>query len=108
MKLTEKRLQSAIIEALNYSGLCYVWNINSGSIETKGGYRVQLARAGTSDIIGLTRTGRFIALEVKLPNRLRTVTDKQQAFLDQIANMNGITGVVTDPNMALEIVRKGI
>lgn len=102
--MTEKQLQSAIIEAINYSGLAWVWNVNAGMIETAKGYRVQLAQPGASDIQGITKHGRFVALEVKLPKRVKTVTEKQQLFIDRILQMGGIAAVVTDPEQALRTI----
>ncbi len=102
--MTEKQLQSAIIEAINYSGLAWVWNVNAGRIKTEKGYLVQLAQPGASDIQGIAKNGRFVALEVKLPERIKTVTEKQQAFIDHILQMNGIAAVVTSPEQAINYI----
>lgn len=43
---------------------------------------------GSSDLIGLTNTGRFIACETKTPKG--HVTEGQESFIDQIKRMGGI------------------
>jgi hypothetical protein len=105
---TEKQLQSGIIEAINYSGLAWVWNVNAGRIpiETTRGRRMfQAAPAGHADIQGIRRKdGKFIAIEVKLPNRRKNVTEKQMNFLREIKLRGGITGVVTNHEEALSII----
>jgi len=104
---SEKQLCSSIVDALNYQG-CYVWRVNSGAMkyEYKGKVGiVRMARAGTSDILGIHRdTGRFIAIEVKLPHRRKYVTQAQQEFIDKINMYGGIAGVATSPEEALEII----
>lgn len=45
--------------------------------------------------------GLFIAIEVKRPETRHTVTDRQQAFLDQIAAAGGLAGVATSVDEAL-------
>jgi len=108
--MTEKQLQSSIIELLNYSGKAYVWNINAGKIYVRNRNgkiirAVQLAPAGHSDIQGIRRSdGKFIGLEVKLPKRRKNVTDLQKAFLGQIKDAGGISAVICSPEEALEVV----
>lgn len=109
---TEKDLCKAIIQHLNYQG-CKVWRVNSGmmpasytnkrtGITTKR--MIHMAKTGTSDIIGLTPTGRFIAIEVKKPETRNNVTENQSLFLEDIRHLNGIAGVATSPEEALAIV----
>lgn len=106
--MTEKQLQSSIIEYLNYSGKCYVWNVNSGSIKIntdKGSRFFKGAPTGHSDIQGIHRdSGKFIAIEVKLPKRKKYVTDMQQEFLDKVTMFGGIAGVATTPEEAMQII----
>lgn len=106
--LNEHKICSAIIEHLNYHGCC-VWRVNSGVIkkEYKGKSRmIRMARKGTSDILGLTKYGRFIALEVKKPETRRTVTRFQNEFLEKISMYGGIAAVVTSADEALAIIQK--
>ena len=66
---------------------------NCGAVKTKwGGYiRFGVCNPGGSDLIGWTRTGRFLAVEVKTAKG--KVTEEQQAFLDAV-NKSGGLGVV--------------
>jgi len=105
----EKYIQRAIIEFLNYHG-CWCWRNNAGVIpmESKGKKRIiKVGRAGESDIFGIHRaSGRFIALEVKLPKRRHLVTPAQQEFIDKVLLYGGIAGVVTSCDEALELIDK--
>lgn len=56
---------------------------------------------GISDRIGLLPGGRFLAIELKAPGRLRSATEEQIEFLRNIINLGGI-GVVAD---SVECVR---
>lgn len=107
--MTEKQLQSQIIEAIHYSGLAYVFNVNAGKIkiETKKGTRMfQGAPTGHSDIQGIRKKdGKFIALEVKKPKRRKYTTEAQEMFLEEIKNYNGIAAVVTSPEEALDAIK---
>ena len=100
---TEKRLCDQIVQYLNFQGN-YVWRTNTGSIKTEKGHMVHMARKGTSDILGLTKTGRFVAIEVKKPETRKNVTVYQQMFLDEIKRYGGIAGVATSPEEALSII----
>lgn len=103
--MKEKQLQKAIVEALNYKG-CYCWVANAGLIPLtyKGKTRmIRVGQAGTSDIIGLRKDGKFIAIEVKLPKRRKMVTALQQQFIDYIKEKGGVAGVATSIKEALEV-----
>jgi hypothetical protein len=105
---TEHQLCNAIVEALNYSGH-YVWRTNSGVLpmEYKGKTRmVRMSRAGTSDILGVAKGGRFLAIEVKLPKRKKNVTEAQQLFLEDIQRRGGVAGVATTIEEALTIIKQ--
>jgi len=113
--MSEKQLQRQIAEVLNYSGaLC--WITNAGMIKTS--YRIKTGRlrgqvksfmirigpAGMSDIIGMYK-GRFLAIEVKLPERRKNVTDIQNNFIENVREHDGIAGVVTSADEAIKIVK---
>jgi hypothetical protein len=104
--MTEHLLCNAIVEYLNYHG-CWVWRTNSGAIrsEYKGKTRlIRMARAGTSDIIGMDNHGRFIAIEVKLPKTRTNVTLNQEMFLDDVKRHGGISGVACSPEEAIWVI----
>ena len=57
---------------------------------------------GSSDVIGYTSTGQFVALEVKTPGV--RVTPEQKAFLDAARAKGCITGVVYSADEALKLL----
>ena len=108
----ESNLYNGIIQYLNYQG-CKVWRVNSGMI--RGSYTskrtgktstrmIRMARAGTSDIIGIAPDGKFIAIEVKKPETIGSVTDNQSRFIEEIIQHGGYAGVATNPEQALELL----
>lgn len=112
--MSEKQLQRAICEALNYSGaLCWITNAGMArsTYRLKTGrmrgqlksYMIHFGPAGMSDIIGVYK-GRFLAVEVKLPERRGTVTDIQGNFIHNIRDYGGLAGVATNVEEALEII----
>jgi len=55
---------------------------------------MRLARAGTADITGCSRDGRFIAVECKIkPNK---PTESQEAYLAEIKKRGGVAVVAYD------------
>jgi penicillin-binding protein-related factor A (putative recombinase) len=112
--MSEKQLQRVIVETLNYSGaLC--WITNAGMTKTsyrlkKGKRKGQLREymicfgpAGMSDIIGVYK-GKFLAIEVKLPERRKNVTEIQNNFIENIRDHGGLAGMATSVEEALEII----
>lgn len=108
--MTEHLLCDLIVEFLNYHGH-YVWRQNAGMAKMTDKYgksrMIKIGKAGISDIIGISKTGKFIAIEVKLPERRRTVTTYQVMFLADIKQHGGISGVACSEDEALKIVEKG-
>lgn len=95
MNLSEKDLQNSLINYLNARGH-FVWRNNSGvsksSYTTKSGIsKVRMWRAGIkggSDIIGISKDGRFIAIECK--SGYNKASELQSMFLDDIKRRGGI------------------
>ena len=110
---SEKQIQKAIIEYLNYNN-CWCWRTNAGMLklqDKRGKTRmVKVGMKGSADIQGIYRgennEGRFLAIEVKTPKRRNKVTFYQQQFLDMVKEYGGISGVACSPEEALEIVKK--
>lgn len=62
---------------------------------------------GTSDFIAIQpRTGRFVALEFKVPGG--KLSDAQVAFRDSVVGAGGIYAVVTSAEQALAAVKEGL
>ena len=60
---------------------------------------------GASDLIGFSRDGRFIALELK--SRRGRLSPEQKNFIAQVQAHGGIAGVVRSTEDALRLVRLG-
>lgn len=88
--MKETQLVKQIKEYLNYRGHL-VDRTNSGVMraEYKGRVNVvRLAKAGTADITGCSKDGRFLAVECKIkPNK---PTELQEKYLEEIRKRGGI------------------
>lgn len=101
-KMTETQLVRLCINYLLAKGH-YVWRNNTGAVRSKytslvtGLVSERFWRAGikgSSDILGLSKDGRFIAIECKIrPNK---TTPIQDAFLDEIKLHHGYAIVAYD------------
>lgn len=109
--MSEKSIETQIINYLNNND-CYVWKVNAGRMRSryKGReYMIKLAPTGHSDVQGIhIKTGRFIAIEVKTPERRKEVSSSQQFFLERIKNAGGISGVATSKEEALLIIESSL
>jgi hypothetical protein len=100
----ETKLQDAIQRALCWLPGVVAWRCNTGK---RGGVRfglrdLQNSVAGTPDIIGIA-SGRFLAVEVKLPGQL--CSPAQDARLEQIRKLGGIALVGCDVRAVVEQVK---
>jgi hypothetical protein len=88
--MKEMLLVRQIVDYLNYRGH-FVQRTNSGTVqaETNGRKRfIKMAQAGTADITGCSKDGRFLAIEAKIkPNK---PTALQEAYLNEIRKRGGI------------------
>ncbi len=84
----ESHVVKACIDWLWNHG-CFVWRNNSGGYKPEGTSRfIRFGRKGSADIIGLTKHGRFIAVECKsAKGKLRP---EQERFGEDVADHNGI------------------
>lgn len=97
--MSEQQLVNAAKNYLMIKG-CFVWRNNSGVTRStytdkRGVRRDRMWRSGVrggADIIGITKTGQFIAIECKIGRN--KPTDIQNAFLHEIESRGGITGVI--------------
>lgn len=99
--MSETELVRLCINYLLYKGH-FVWRNNSGVTRNQytnkfGQTTERMWRAGVrggSDIIGLTKTGQFLAIECKIkPNK---PTPQQQEFLDEVLSRGGIAIIAYD------------
>lgn len=92
--MSEKQLRDSIVQALNMMGY-WVWAVNTGAMKIDKRF-VRFNQAGTSDIIGMRNAdGKFVAIEVKLPGKEKTLTFYQRSFLEMVKLNGGIAFVAT-------------
>lgn len=89
--MTEGQLQDAIrLELGARPDLLVVFRNNCGVAQLRGGHSVRfgVGSPGGSDLIGLDRNGRFLALEIKTPaGRLST---EQRRFGELVSARGGL------------------
>jgi hypothetical protein len=99
----ETRIVNAIIKAVNASGYGCVWRNQAGTARSG---RLHLAPTGTPDIVGCSKDGSFIGLEVK--------TDTGKESKEQIEHRlkfqrwGGIACVVRSPKEAIEVIIRAV
>lgn len=101
--MKETHLVKNIIDYLNYRGH-FVHRTQSGMAKVVNKYgnqhMMRLAQAGTADITGCSKDGRFIAIECKIkPNK---PTELQEHYLEEIRKRGGIALVAFDLNDVLQ------
>jgi len=95
--MTEAQLVTKILETLNRVSGVFAWKVVAAPY----------ARKGISDILCVAR-GAFIALEVKKPDKTRTVTRQQEQFLSQVRRGGGFGYVVTSVDGAMRALTEVI
>ena len=89
--------------------MAFSHRINTGAMPIRtpgGGTRfVRFGWKGCSDVLGMTKTGRLLALECKATTKL---TADQAKFLDLVRDHGGIAGVVRDPDDATRILDEAL
>ena len=86
----ERDIQRAILDYLSLKRIV-AFRINSGAMKvgSAGNERyMRLAPRGTPDILGYTKDGHFLAIEVK--RKGGTVSTEQQEFIDGVNRAGGI------------------
>lgn len=85
------------------------WVGKFASMDTDGTVTLRVARVlhaglcvGSSDLIGWTRLGRFLAIEVKMPGGHRTAEQKQ--FIAAVVAAGGLAGFAESVDQAMEII----
>lgn len=95
-------LQNKIRLAVSKTGSRLFRN-NAGVATYPNGSRVRYGLcAGSADLIGWTNTGRFLAIEVKLPGQQATA--EQARFLDAVTIAGGVAGVARSVEDAIRLV----
>lgn len=101
-RMSEKEIQDQIRVALSDVGVI-IWRNNTGIATYATGSKVRYGLCiGSSDLIGITRDGKFVAIEVKTPKG--KLTKEQKNFLKAVKDMGGYSGVARSVEDALRIV----
>lgn len=114
----ETKTQRLIMLALSEAG-CTVWRNETagawvGKVIHKAGDQVTLSGArmmpfglcvGSSDIIGITPSGKFLAIEVKTKSKSSKASDEQLLFKTAVLNSGGVAGIARSPEDALNIIK---
>jgi hypothetical protein len=88
----EKDVQVSITQYLTLIGI-YHWKQNNTGIKKDNGSWIPSNLPGVSDILGILKDGRFLAIEVKRPGG--KATPAQLEFIENI-NINGGVAFVAD------------
>ena len=86
---------NAIRLAVNKSGLARLWRNNVGCLQ---GVRYGLA-VGSADLVGITRDGRFVSIEVKTPDG--KMRPEQVTWAETVRRFNGIAIVARSVEEAI-------
>ena len=100
---TETELVKSILQLLQrHPKVAIAWRTNTGA--AKFGERfVRFGYPGISDIIGMLKNGKFLAIEVKRPGKRPTLA--QAAFLDRVGD-TGIAILANDAEDVLEVLEE--
>ena len=98
-KVTETETNRQIVDFLNSVG-CFVWRNNTGAFKTARGGFVRFGKVGSTDILGVSKDGRFVAIENK--SNGEPLTDTQREFLREIKDRGGIAASVASLDEVVE------
>jgi len=96
--VVESDIQKAILDYLLMNQV-YCWRNNTGAYKVDNRF-IRFGKKGSSDILGILRDGRFLAIEVKQPDK--EPTEDQKEFLQAIAENNGIALVAHSLDEVME------
>jgi hypothetical protein len=107
---SEASLMHRIITAVAVSG-ALVWRNHVGTGKHANGNWVHMGLGvGSADLVGIVKSSRgvgvFLAIEVKRPGALKTVTREQHRWIDLVNRWGGVAGAVDSVEGALELVTR--
>lgn len=85
--MSESHVVNACIRWLIMHGV-FCWRNNSGAYKTESGAYVRYGYKGSPDIVGITKSGRFLGVEAKFGKN--TQSPHQRAFQAQCEVNNGL------------------
>lgn len=100
--MKESDIQRLIMLALSEAG-CVIWRNNVGVLKNAAGIPIKFGLCvGSSDLIGVSPDGRFLAVEVKTPTgRIRP---EQKRFIEAVRRHGGIAGIARSPADAVALL----
>jgi hypothetical protein len=100
VKLAERDVLKCCLEVLeNHQAVAFAWRQNTG-LAMGGGHAVRFSFTGCSDVLGMLKGGRFLAVETKATGK--QPSPEQQAFLDAVNAAGGLGICVDDPLTLIE------
>lgn len=100
--MREQDIQRLIMLALSEAG-CLIWRNNTGVLKNAAGIPIKFGLCvGSSDLIGLTPTGQFLAVEIKTCKG--RATTEQMRFIEAVRARGGIAGIARSPEDALALL----
>ena len=101
--MKESQLQNAILDMLlQHHNVSHAHVMTTGKIKGRGGHWITLGYPGVSDIIGMTKTGKFFAIEVKKPGE--KPTKQQLEYLEMVEDNGGLADWVTNVEDAKALI----
>ncbi len=106
---TEGPVVRAIERMLRRRTDIYAWRNNTGAYKPKEGRRrfIRYGHAGSADFIGVTRGGKFIALEAKRPGGGKQ-SEKQERFEAKVTEQGGIYAIVRSVDEAMQVIDEAV
>lgn len=100
--MREQDIQRLIMLSLSEAG-CLIWRNNTGVLKNAAGIPIKFGLCvGSSDLIGLTPTGQFLAVEIKTCKG--RATPEQMRFIEAVRAHGGIAGIARSPAEALALL----
>lgn len=100
--MKESDIQRLIMLAMSEAG-CLIFRNNVGVLKNAAGIPIRFGLAvGSSDLIGITPTGRFLAVEIKTSKG--RATPEQMRFIEAVRARGGIAGIARSPAEALALL----
>ena len=91
-EMTANELTRLVVEYLTIRG-AFAWRNNTGSVFAAG-RRIKFGYPGSGDILGLTRDGRFLSIEIKVGKDVES--EDQIMFREMVRDKGGLAFVVRE------------
>lgn len=100
--MKEMDIMRLIMVSLSEKG-CIIWRNNCGVLKNAAGIPIKFGLCvGSSDLIGLSPDGRFLAVEVKTEKG--KPTPDQMRFIEAVKRKGGIAGIARSPDDAVALL----